>query len=218
MIEVAIKELENSVKAINELDKVIATRRDLEDFKEAVDELVLRSREFDKAKEEVELRYRGSNIRADCDSLSEQVRSSKEAIQKSETNMNAAKKHVEELNKQQAEIESSLNTSLCSFGYPDILSSFPDILPDAEFNNLKHQLADLEGNAKRINALIQGANERKQQLALNDDPTKLKEDLLEEINTTLQQIKEGRQNLDEYRVQQRENEREEQDNQAERTS
>jgi exonuclease SbcC len=206
MIDVAIMELENSVRAINELDKVIATKRDLEDFKEAVDELVVRSREFEKAKEEVDLRYKGSNIRGDCDLLSEQVRSSKEAIQKSETNMHAAKNHVEELNKQQAEIESSLNMSLRSFGYPDILSSFQDILPDAEFNNLKHQLADLEANGKRIKALIQGANERKQQLVLSDDPTKSKEDLLEEINTTMHQIKEGRQNLEEYRVQQRENE------------
>ncbi len=205
-IEAAITDLEKSVKAINDLEKLLGARKELEDFKEAVDELALRSGDFEKAKSEVESRYKGNSIRKDCDELSKQLNNYNDAIQRSETNINAFKKQLHELNKQQTKIEDSLSAVVLSFGYPDILSSFTDRLAGAEFSNLKHQLADLEGNIKRINALIEGANERKQQLVLNDDTAKSKEVLLEEINTIVQQIKQDKQNLDEYRVQQRENE------------
>lgn len=205
-LEVAVTELNNTVNAIKELEKVVAMKRDLEDFKEAVDELVLRSGEFEKAKTEVESQYKGSDVREECDTLSRQLNNYNDLIQQSETRISSFKWQLEELNKQQTKIEASLSNRLRTFGYPDILSSFTDILPDAEFNNLKHHLADLEGNAKRINALIQGANERKQQLVLNDDTTKSIEDLLEEINIIVQQIKQDKQNLDDYRAQQRENE------------
>ena len=205
-ISADIKELEMSLKAFNEFEKVTTRKRDLEDFKETIDELELRSGEFEKAKSEVETWYRGSDIRRDCDLLNEKVRSLKEAIQRSETKISSDKKHLEELSEQQAKIESSLNSILHSFGYSNILSSFTDILPDAEFNNLKQQLSDLDGNIKSIKALIQRANGTKQQLPLNDDPTKSKEQLLEELNATLQQLEQDKQNLSYYRAQQNENE------------
>src|SRR6266542_969645 len=206
LIETAIAEVEKSMKSVNEFEKVIAAKRDLEDFKEAVDELALRSGEFEKAKSEVELRYKGTSIRKDCDELSQQLNNYNDAIQKSETKINSYKKQVEELNKQQTKIEASLRTMLVSFGYSNILSSYTDILPDAEFNNLKHQLADLDGNIKRIRALIQNVNERKQLLSSNDDATKSKEELLQELNATLQQLEQDKRNLSDYRAKQNENE------------
>ena len=190
-IEVAKTELEKSIEAISKFEKLDSAKKDLEDFKEAVDELALRSVEFEKAKSEVELRYKGTSIRKDCDELSQQFNNYNDAIQKSETKINSYKKRVEELNKQQTKIEASLGTTLLSFGYSEILSSFTDILPDAEFNNLKQQLSDLEGNIKRIKALIQGANERKQQLLLNDDTTKSKEELLEELKCNAATVRTG---------------------------
>ncbi len=205
-IEADIIVLEKSLKAINELEKLIATRRDLEDFKEAVDELAVRSGEFENAKSEVELRYKGTSIRKDCDELSQQLNNYNDAIQKSETKINSYKKRIEELNKQQTKIEASLRTTLLSFGYSDILSSFTDILPDTEFNNLKQQLSDLAGNIKRTKALIQGANERKQHLCSNDDVIKSKEELLKELNATLQQVEQEKQNLAEHRTQKIQNE------------
>ena len=205
-IQAAITELEKSMKAINDLEKLVGTRKELEDFKEAADELAVRLDDFEKAKSEVESRYKGNSIRKDCDELSRQLNNYNDAIQKSETNINAFKKQLQELNKQQTIIEESLSAVVLSFGYRDILSSFNDLMSGSEFNSLKQQSSDLEGNIKRINALIQGANERKQQLVLNDDTTQSKEDLLEEIHTIVQQIKQDKQNLDEYRVQQRENE------------
>ncbi len=206
LIETAIAEVEKSMKSVNEFEKVIAAKRDLEDFKEAVDELALRSGEFEKAKSEVELRYKGTSLRKDCDELSQQLNNYNDAIQKSETKINSYKKQVEELNKQQTKIEASLRTMLVSFGYSNILSSYTDILPDAEFNNLKHQLADLDGNIKRIRALIQNVNERKQLLSSNDDATKSKEELLQELNATLQQLEQDKRNLSDYRAKQNENE------------
>src|SRR6266542_1203947 len=205
-IEADIIVLEKSLKAINELEKLIATRRDLEDFKEAVDELAVRSGEFENAKSEVELRYKENSIRKDCDELSQQLNKNNDAIQKSETKINSYKKRIEELNKQQTKIEASLRTTLLSFGYSDILSSFTDILPDTEFNNLKQQLSDLAGNIKRTKALIQGANERKQHLCSNDDVIKSKEELLKELNATLQQVEQEKQNLAEHRTQKIQNE------------
>ena len=206
IIEADITELEKSLKAINELEKLVATGRDLEDFKEAVDELSRRSGEFEKAKSVVELRYKGTNIRKDCDELSQQLNNYNDAIQKSETKINSYKKRVEDLNKQQTKIEGSLGAILLSFGYSEILSSFADILPDAEFSNLKQQSADLEGNIKSIKALIQRANETKQQLLLNDDTTKSTEQLLEERNATLQQLERDKQNLTDYQAQKKGNE------------
>ncbi len=88
-----------------------------------------------------------------------------------------------------------------SFGYPDILSSFTAILPDAEFNNLKQQLSDLKGNIKSVKALIQRASETRQQLLLNDDATKSKDQLLEELSTTRQQLESDKENVSEYRAQ-----------------
>ncbi|HEX8678258.1 MAG TPA: SbcC/MukB-like Walker B domain-containing protein, partial [Segetibacter sp.] len=205
-IEAAITELEKSVKAINDLEKLVGARTDLEDFKEVVDELASRSEEFEKAKSEVESRYKGTDIGKDCDELSQQLNNYNNEIQKSETNINAYKKRLQELNRQQTEIEGSLSTVVLSFGYPDILSSFRDMLTGMEFNNLKQQLSDLKGKINNVKTLIQNDNERKQQLVLRDDSTKLKEQLVEEFNTNAQHIEQAKQNLDEYRVQQRENE------------
>ena len=205
-IEVAKTELEKSIEAINKFEKLDLDKKELEDFKEAVDELALRISEYGKAKLEVELRYKGSNIRNDCDLLSRQLKESNDAIQSTEATLNSNKTQLTELSKQQTKIEVSLNTSVHSFGYSEILSSFADILPDAEFNNLKQQSADLEANIKSIKALIQRAKEAKQQLLLNDDTTKSKEQLLEELNATLQQLEQDKQNLTEYRAQKNENE------------
>jgi exonuclease SbcC len=205
-IEAAITELETSVKAINDLEKLVAARTDLEDFKEVVDELASRSEEFSKAKSEVESCYKGTNIRKDCDELSQQLNNYNNEIQKSETNINAYKKRLQELNRQQTEIEGSLSLVVLSFGYPDILSSFKDMLPGTEFNNLKQQLSDLKGKINNVKRLIESDNERKQQLVLRDDTTKLKEQLVEELNTTAQQIEQAKQNLTDYLAQQRENE------------
>lgn len=199
VIEAAITELNVTVNAIREFEKVIATKRDLEDFKQAVDEFELRSNELKKAKAEVESRYKGSNIRGECDALSRQLNSYNDAIQKSETKINSYKRQLEEFSKQQTKIDASLNNNLGSFGYPDILSSFSDILPDSEFSKLKQEFADLEGNLKRIKALIHGANERNQQLLANDDTNKSKEELLQELNSTAQQIEQDKQNLANYR-------------------
>ncbi len=105
VIESAIATEEKLMKAINEFEKVIVAKRDLEDFKEAVDELALRSGDFEKAKSEVELRYKGTSIRKDCDALSEQLNSYEDAIQKSETKINSYKNQLEELNRQQSKIE-----------------------------------------------------------------------------------------------------------------
>ncbi|MEO8112545.1 MAG: SbcC/MukB-like Walker B domain-containing protein, partial [Ginsengibacter sp.] len=205
-IEAAISEVEKSLKAINEFEKLIVTKKDLDDFKDAVDELSRRSDEFEKAKREVELHYKGTNIRKDCDDLSQQFNMYNDAIQKSETKITSYKKRVEELSKQQLKIESSLGTVLLSFGYQEILSAFADVLPDAEFNNLKLQSADLEGNIKSIRALIRRANETKQQLLLNDDTAKSKEQLLEELNATHQQLEKEKQNLSEHQAQKKGNE------------
>lgn len=204
-IEAAITELDKAVKAMNELEKFNDAKRDLQDFKEAVDELELRTNEFIKAKSEVELRYKGSNIRGDCDSLNEQLRKLIEAIQNSETKIASFKDQLENLNQQQTKIEASLNSKLLSFGYTNILSSCTDILPDAEFNNLQHKLLELEGNIKRIQALTQSANERKQQLVGTDKTNKSNEDLLEEFNSLEQQIEQTKQTLDEYRSQKMQN-------------
>jgi exonuclease SbcC len=204
-IEAEIAELEKFGKMIIELEKAVVTKRDLKDFKEVVDELDLRLDEFEKAKSEVESRYKGTGIRKECDELSQQLNHYNHVIQQSETKINAYKKRLEELNNQQTQIGASLNIILSSFGYANILSSFADILPETEFNKLKQQLADLEGNVKSIKALISGANERKEQLVSKDDITKSKEELLEELNTTGEQLKKDKQNLEEYRVQQREN-------------
>lgn len=205
-LEVSITELKSAVNAFSEHEKVNATKRDLEDFKQAVDELELRLNEFKKAKAEVESRYKGNNIRGECDALSRQLNNYNDAIQKSETKISSYKRQLEELSKQQTKIEASLCNNLRSFGYSDILLSFSDILPDSEFNNLKHQLADLEGNLKRIKALIHGANERKQQLLANDDTNKSKEELLQELNSTAQQIEQDKRNLANYGAEKMQNE------------
>lgn len=205
-LEVSITELKSSVNAINEQEKVIATKRDLEDFKQSVDELELRSNEFKKAKAEVESRYKGNNIRGECDALSRQLNSYNDAIQKSETKISSYKRQLEELSKQQTKIEASLSNNLRSFGYSNILSSFSDILPDSAFSNLKQQFADFAGNLKRIKALIHGANERIQQLLLNDETSKSKEELMQELNLTEQQIEQGKQNLANYRGEKMQNE------------
>ena len=206
MIEAAISEVEKSVKAINEFEKLIVTKKDLEDFKEAVDTLSRRSVEFEKAKSEVELRYRGTNIRKDCDELSQQFNSYNDAIQKSETKLTSYEKRLEELSKQQTKIEAFLGTVLLSFGYPDILSAFADVLPDAEFSNLKRESADLEGNIKSIKALIKRANETKNELHLNDDASKSKDELLEELNAILQQLEIDKQNITDYQAKKKGNE------------
>ena len=205
-IEAAITELEKSVKAMNDLEKLVGARKELEDFKEAVDELALRSGEFEKEKSEVESRYKGNSIRKDCDELSRQLNNYNDAIQKSETNINAHKKQLHELNKQQTKIEASLSTVVLSFGYPDILSSFTDMLTGTEFNNLKQQLSDLKGKINNVKTLIQSENERRTQLVLRDDTAKLKEQLMEELNTTVLQTEQAKQNLTGYLAQQRENE------------
>ncbi|MBA4139062.1 MAG: hypothetical protein H0X70_00905 [Segetibacter sp.] len=206
VIEASITELNITVKAISELEKAIATKRDLEDFKQVVDELELRSIEFKKTKAEVESRYKGNNIRGECDALSRQLNNYNDAIQNSETKINSYKRQLEELSKQQIKIDVSLSNNLRSFGYSDILSSFNDIIADAEFNKLKQEFADLEGNLKRIKALINGANERNQQLLLNDDASKSKEQLLQELSTTAQQAEQGKQNLANYQAQKIQNE------------
>jgi DNA repair protein SbcC/Rad50 len=205
-IEVAKTELEKSIEAINKFEKFESSKKELEDFKGAVDELILRTSEFVKAKSEVELRYKGRNIRSDCDLLSKQLKELNDEIQSTEATLNSNKNQLKELNNQQAKIEASVNAIFSAFGYSDILSSFADILPDAEFNNLKQQLSDLEGNIKRMGALIQGANERKRHLPLNDDTAKSKEELLDELNATLQQIEQEKQNLAENRAQKMQNE------------
>jgi exonuclease SbcC len=205
-IEVAKTELERSIEAINKFEKLDSSKKELEDFKETVDELVLRTGEFVKAKSEVELRYKGNNIRSDCDLLSKQLKELNDAIQSTEATLNSNKNQLNELSNHQTKIEASLSAALRSFSYPDILLSVTDILPDAEFNNLKQQLSELEGNIKRTKALIQGANERKQQLLSNDDSTKSKEELLGAFNTTLQQIELDKQNLADYRAQKIQNE------------
>ena len=201
VIEADLAALEKSLKAINELEKLVATTADLEDFKEAVDELALRSIEFEKAKSEVEQRYKGTSIRKDCDELSQQFNNYNDAIQKTETNIHSLKKRIEELNKQQARIESSLGSVLLSFGYPEILSSHADVLPDSEFRDLKQQSSDLEGSIKSTKALIRGAIERKQQLPLNEDIIKSKEELAEELNVIRQQLEQDKQNLAGYQAQ-----------------
>jgi len=89
---------------------------------------------------------------------------------------------------------------------PDELARPLGKRPDAEFSNLKQQSADLEGNIKSIKALIQRANETKQQLLLNDDTPKSTEQLLEERNATLQQLERDKQNLTDYQAQKKGNE------------
>jgi exonuclease SbcC len=120
--------------------------------------------------------------------------------------LNSNKNQLKELSNQQTKIEVAVNTIFRSFGYADILSSFTDILSDTEFNNLKQQLSNLEGSIKKMKALIQGADERKQQLLPNDDIAKSKEELLEELNTTLQKTEQEKQNLAEHRTQKMQNE------------
>ncbi|MEJ7830646.1 MAG: SbcC/MukB-like Walker B domain-containing protein, partial [Segetibacter sp.] len=71
---------------------------------------------------------------------------------------------------------------------------------------LKQQSSDLKGKIDNVKTLIQSGNERKQQLVLRDDTTKLKEQLVEELNTTAQQIEQAKQNLTGYLAEQRENE------------
>lgn len=206
IIEAAISEVEKSVKAINELEKLIVTKRDLEDFKEAVDELARRYDEFEKAKSEVELRYKGTSIRKDCDELSQQFNNYNDAIQKSETKINSYKKRIEELNKQRTKIEASLGMTLLSFGYSEILLSEIDILSDEEFNNLKRQSTELEGKINNLKALNQNANERKQQFLPTDDRTQSKEQLLEQLNVILEQVKQDLGNLTKYHAQRIQNE------------
>lgn len=205
-IEIAITELEKSIEAINKFEKLDSDKKELEDFKESVDELSRRTDEFERSKLEVEKRYSGTDIRGDCNLLSEQLRSLKEAIQKSETKISTDKKRLEELDKQQAMIGLSLNSTLRSFSYPDILSSFPDILTDAEFNSLKHQLAEFEGKINNIKSLIQSGIERKQQFLSTDNTTTSKDQLLEELNATLKQLELNKQNLTDYHAQQKGNE------------
>ena len=100
-IEIAKTELEKSIEAINKFEKLESAKKELEDFKEAVDELALRTSEFEKAKSEVELRYKGSNIRNDCDLLSKQLKELNDAIQSIEATLNSDKNQLEELSKQQ---------------------------------------------------------------------------------------------------------------------
>lgn len=204
-IELTIAELEESIEAISKFEKLDSDKRELENFKEDVDELALSINEFAKAKQEVELRYNGSNISDDCDLLRNQLTKLNDDIQSMEATLNANKNRLEELANHQTKIEATVNHIFKSFGYPDILSSFKDVLPDAEFNNLTQQLSNLNGNIKRINALTLSANERKQQL-LSDDATKSKEQLLEELDSTLQQLEKDKQNLDEHRAQKMQNE------------
>ena len=64
----------------------------------------------------------------------------------------------------------------------------------------------MEANVKSIKALIQRANETKQQLLLNDDTTKSAEQLLEERNAALQQLERDKQNLTDYHAQKKGNE------------
>src|SRR5258706_7259552 len=120
-IEVAKTELEKSIEAINKFEKLNSSKKELEDFKETVDELDLRTSEFMKAKSEVEIRYKGSNIRNDCDLLSKQLKELNDAIQSIEATLNSNKNQLKELSNHQTKMEASLNTSLRSFGYPDIL-------------------------------------------------------------------------------------------------
>ena len=67
--------------------------------------LSLRSSEFEKAKSEVELRYKGTNIRKDCGELTQQFNNYNDAIQKSQTKINSYNKRVEELSKKQFKID-----------------------------------------------------------------------------------------------------------------
>ncbi len=205
-LETGIAELDTSVKAITRLENLKAAKRDLEDFKDDVEGLVVRLTEFENGKKEVESRYKGASIRKDCDELSQQLNNYSNAIQKSETKTHDYKKRLEELTKQQTRIEASLSIGLHSFGYSSLLSSFADILPDAKFNNLKQEVSDLKGNIKRIKALIQGADKRKQQLLVGNDTTKSKEQLLEDLTETLQRIENDKQNFAEYRAQKMQNE------------
>ena len=200
-IEIAKKELEKSIEAIGKFEKLESDKKELEDFREAADEFALRTSEFIKAKSEAELRYKGSNIRNDCDLLSKQLKELNDEIQSAEATLNSDKNQLKEFSNQYIKIESSLDIILRSFGYPDILSSFTDILPDAEFSGLKQQLSDLSGNIKSIKALIQRASETKQQLLLSDDGIKSKDKFLEELNSTLQQLESDKQSLSEYRAQ-----------------
>ena len=91
-----------------------------------------------------------------------------------------------------------------SIGFAHI--AFAQNYPDAEFSNLKRESADLEGNIKSIKALIKRANETKNELHLNDDASKSKDELLEELNAILQQLEIDKQNITEYQAQKKGNE------------
>ncbi len=205
-IEVAKNEIEKSIEAISKFEKLDSYKKELDDFKKEVDELLLRTNEFEKAKSEVELRYKGSNIRGDCDLLSRQFKELNDGIQGIEITLNSNKSQLKQLSEQQTKIESLIKNIFSSFGYSNISASSPDILPDAEFNNLKQQLSELEGNIKSIKALAQHATEAKKELLLNNDASRLKEDLLKEHNVTLQQLEVHKKNITEYHAQKTSNE------------
>ncbi|MBA3647766.1 MAG: AAA family ATPase [Chitinophagales bacterium] len=199
-LEASIAKIENEIKSVAELEKLILTKNDLHEFKKEVDVYTQRLNEYAKAKKEVESRYTGTNIRGDCDTLSSPLNKLNDEIQTSEGKINSYKTQMDQLNRQQLKSENILKPTLSSFGYSDILSSFKDILPDAEFNNLKYQLSSFDGNLKRVQALIENANERKKQLLPNDDSTKTKEQLSEELAEMIQTLNHAKQNLLEYRA------------------
>ncbi|MDQ6761381.1 MAG: AAA family ATPase, partial [Bacteroidota bacterium] len=200
-IEVAKTALEKSIESISRFEKLDSDKKELEDFKESVDELSLRIIEYGKAKSELELRYTGNNIRNDCDLLSRQLKELTDAIQSIDAILNSNKTQVNELYEQQNEIEVTLKNILKSFGYSDILSSFIDILPDTEFNILKQQFSELQGKLNNVKGLIKSANERRTQLLPADNTNLSKDQLLEEHILTLQKLKHDTENLTEYRAQ-----------------
>ncbi len=205
-LEAGVTELENFIKTINELEKLGTSKRELEDFKEAVDLFESRIIDLEKTKKEVESRYKGSNIRGDCDSLGDKLKRLKDAILQTEERIKSNKTRLDELKKHQTKIEDSLSNIVSSLGYANILVPFNDILPDVEFNSLKQEISELEGNLKQVKALIEDANRRKQQLLSKDESKKSKEDLSAEHTETLGELDQHKRNLSGQLAQKMQNE------------
>ncbi|MDQ6844540.1 MAG: exonuclease, partial [Bacteroidota bacterium] len=130
----------------------------------------------------------------------------KDAILQTEERIKSNKTRLDELKKHQTKIEDSLSNIVSSLGYANILVPFNDILPDVEFNSLKQEISELEGNLKQVKALIEDANRRKQQLLSKDESKKSKEDLSAEHTETLGELDQHKRNLSGQLAQKMQNE------------